>query len=344
MVNKQKERPFRISLPSKGRLAEDCLDFLEASGLKVYKPNPRQYEAIIPSLPELNVLFQRATDIVTSVKDGSVDFGITGYDVVAEQQKNSGQIIVLHEALGFGNCSLKLAVPESWEDVDNVHNLRNVVTNLGRPLRVATKYKALVSNFFESEKIPCQLVSTEGTLEIAPAIGYADMICDVVSSGLTLKDNRLKPLEDGKILDSQAVLIANFKTLKKDPNAVRLARILIEYFEAHIQAREKLAVFANIRGETPDEIAHKIFKYTTIQGLQGPTISSVVVKGDEQKWFAVNIIVSRNELYNAISELRSIGGSGVIVLPVSYVFDEEPPRFTRLLNALKNDQPIVEEF
>ena len=337
MLN-EKIESYRISLPSKGRLAEDCLDFLAASGLRVYKPNPRQYEATIPALPELRVIFQRAADIVTSIRDGSVDFGITGYDVVAESQAENKEIYILHDMLGFGNCSLNLAVPENWDNVADVSDLRSYASRLGRPLRVGTKYENLASRFFNDQNIPFQLVTSEGTLEIAPAIGYADMICDVVSSGLTLRDNRLRALVGGQILQSQAVLIGNAATLSDDPKALKIARILIEYFEAHLIAKQKLAVFANMRGETPEAIAQLIFESPAISGLQGPTISPVIVKNDSQTWFAVNIIVSRDNLYQAISELRAIGGSGVIVLPVTYIFDEEPPRYTRLEKIIRDSK------
>src|SRR5512133_2116269 len=187
----------RISLPSKGRLAEDALEFLNACGLKVYKPNPRQYEATIPLLPELTVLFQRPGDIVVSVRDGSVDFGITGIDVIEERKGENGELLVLHDMLGFGHCSLALAVPESWEDVYSVAQLKERASKLGRPLHIATKYPNLTSRFLEERGIPHRLISAEGTLETAPAIGYADLIADLVSSGQTLRDNRLRPLADG---------------------------------------------------------------------------------------------------------------------------------------------------
>jgi len=334
MSTETKNKIIRISLPSKGRLAEDCLEFLEESGLKIYKPNPRQYEASIPSLPNLRVIFQRATDIVTSVQDGSIDFGITGYDVVDESMAQDKDFVIIHDSLGFGKCSLNLAIPEQWDQVSNVSDLINFAKALNRPIRIASKYKNLVKQFFQSSNLDIQLISSEGTVEIAPAIGYADMICDVVSSGLTLSDNRLRMIEGGKILDSQAVLIGNMNTLLTDPEALKIARILIEFFEAHLIAKDKLAVFANMRGDNPQAIAQKIFDSTTIQGLQGPTISQVIVKNDEQNWFAVNIIVSKSEMYKAVNELRAIGGSGVIVVPVSYVFDEEPPRYRRLLEKL----------
>lgn len=343
LSNQTNMTPLRISIPSKGRLSEDCFDFMASSGLKIYKPNPRQYEASVPALPELNVLLQRPTDIVTGVRDGSVAFGITGYDVVAENQGSQDEIIVLHESLGFGGCSLKLAVPESWKDVNTVAELISYAKNLNRPLRIATKYKNLVKSFFANKEMSIDLVSSEGTLEITPAIGYADMICDVVSSGLTLRDNRLKPLQDGKILDSQAVLITNRQTLQENPQALRIARILIEYFEAFLVGKEKLAVFANMRGESAEKIAEKIFNSTNIQGLQGPTISPVIVKDDPNQWYAVNIVVRKDELYKAVSELRAIGGSGVIVLPVSFIFDEEPPRYRRLLDNLSPNSPSLQE-
>jgi ATP phosphoribosyltransferase len=117
------KRNICISLTLKGRLAEDCLDFLEEAGLKIYKPNPRQYEAIIPDLPGITVIFQRATDIVTSVQDGSFDFGITGYDMVAESLGDDQDFVVIHDALGFGHPSLDLAITEGWNDVTSLAGL-----------------------------------------------------------------------------------------------------------------------------------------------------------------------------------------------------------------------------
>lgn len=333
-MQRQESRNLRISLPSKGRLAEDCLTFLTACGLRVYKPNPRQYEAQLPSLPDLRVLFQRPGDIVGSVSDGSVDFGITGYDVVAEKGGEDGKILVLHDALNFGNCTLNLAVPEAWENVVRMKDLAAQAVHMKRPLRVATKYPTLTGRFLSQYDLPHVLISAEGTLETAPAIGYADMICDVVSSGQTLRDNRLRPLTDGMILTSQATLIANYDTLRRDPRALTVARYLLEYFEAYLRASDNLSIFANIRGESPEVIAGRIFNECNIHGLQGPTISRVIIRGQEQNWYAVNIIVARSQLFQAITELRAIGGSGVVVVPVTYIFDEEPPRYTAMLQAL----------
>ena len=331
----EQTNPVRLSLPSKGRLAEDCIDFLAACGLKIYKPNPRQYEATIPDMPGLLILFQRPADIVVSVRDGSVDFGITGIDVIEERKGEEGSLLILHEALGFGGCALRLAVPESWTDVNDVPGLAARAARMGRPMRVGTKYPYLTEKFLNAAGIQHTLISAEGTLETAPAIGYADMISDLVSSGQTLRDNHLKPLPDGLIQDSQAALIANKKVLQTNPVALQMVRQLLEYFEAYLRARTEIAIFANMRGGSPEEIAGRIFQQPTIAGLQGPTVSKVVVREQDPNWYAVNIIVPRTRLFQAVNEIREIGGSGVVVMPVSYIFEEEPPRYAAMLKALK---------
>ncbi len=103
---------IRLGLPSKGILRDGALDFLASCGLKIFRPNPRQYAATIPNLPGVTVLFQRPGDIVVGVRQGTLDFGITGYDILAESMPDDRQILILHEALGFGPCTLNLAVPE----------------------------------------------------------------------------------------------------------------------------------------------------------------------------------------------------------------------------------------
>ncbi len=326
---------IRLSLPSKGRLQDNTMDFLAESGLSVQKFNPRQYQAKIPALPELNVIFQRPGDIVVSVRQGSVDFGITGMDVLEEKRGENGDIIVLHDALGFGHCALTLAVPESWTGVTDIQTLRIFSETLDQPLRVATKFPVLTERFLNRNNIAHTLISAEGTLETAPTIGYADMISDLVSSGQTLQDNRLRALPDGIIQPSQAALIANRKTLQTNPDALEMARRLLEYIEAHLRAKENLLVVANMRGDGPEAIAQKLFKQTSVGGLQGPTISPIITRESNQGWHSITIVVRRDHLPRAVSELRSIGGSGIIVSPVTYIFEEEPPRYTAMLAALK---------
>ncbi len=324
---------IRFALPSKGRLEPEALAFLEACGLGIYKPNPRQYQATIPVVPDLSVLFQRPGDIVVGVRQGSLDFGITGLDAVEEKRVN-GEIIVLHEALSFGHCSLALAVPETWGEVQQVADLVTRQAQQPDRLRVATKYPNLTRSFLAQRGLSnVRLIDSEGTLEVAPTIGYADLIADLVSTGTTLRDNRLRPLPDGVILKSQAVLIGNRSALHERPEVLQVARLLLEYIEAHLRAQGSYLVFVNMRGESPELIAQRMSEQPHLGGLQGPTISRVITRSGEA-WFDVNIVVRKDQLMSTINELRASGGSGVVVTPVTYIFEEEPPRYTKLLQVL----------
>jgi ATP phosphoribosyltransferase len=326
---------IRLSLPSKGTLGQATLNLLADCGLEVEKANPRRYAASIPALPSLTVLFQRPGDIVVGVRDGSVDFGITGMDLVAERRGDNGRVLVLHDALGFARCRLCLAVPEGWESVRTMADLEGYTAALDRGLRVATKFPHLTGDFLERHHVaPFVLVDAEGALEVAPTIGYADVICDLVSTGQTLRDNRLRPLEDGVVIRSQAVLIANRMALRARPEVLAVARLLLEYIEAHLRAQGHLAVFANMRGESPQAIAARMFEQETLGGLQGPTVSPVVARGGGRGWFAVHIVVRRDALFEAVAELRAIGGSGVVVTPVAYIFEEEPDRCRAMMESL----------
>jgi len=325
----------RLSLPSKGRLSEAALEFLVACGLGVDKPNPRQYAAHIPALPGLTVLFQRPGDIVVSVRDGSVDFGITGMDMVAERIADNSGVLILHDALGFGHCRLCLAVPESWQKVRTVADLSRHRSKPTHPLRVATKFPKLTGGFLNNCGVPSfTLIHAEGTLEAAPAIGYADLISDLVSSGQTLRDNRLRPLDDGTILHSQAALIANRSALQARPKVLGVARQMLEFVEAYLRAVDHVAVFANMRGSSPQAIAERMFAQESLGGLQGPTVSPMVLRDGSANWYAVHIIVRRERLFQAIAQLRSIGGSGVVVTPVTYIFEEEPVRYRAMMQAI----------
>jgi len=326
---------IRLALPSKGILAEDSLNLLSRAGLGVYKTNPRQYMATIPSLPGLTVLFQRAGDIAVSVHDGTVDFGLTGWDMVAEKS-NNGAVLPLLPELGYGFCSLNVIVPEDWEQIRQMSDLSTMQTEMGRPLRVATKFPKVTQTFFKQHGLDdVQFIAAEGTLEIAPTIGYTDFIVDLVSSGVTLRDNHLRILEDGQILKSQACLVANRAALQSRPEVLAVARQLIEFIVAHLRAVDNVAIFANMRGESPQAIGEQILTQKVIGGLQGPTISPIITR-DGSSWYAVNIVVRKDQLAQAIGELRSVGGSGVIVTPVTYIFEEEPEEYRRMLAALNN--------
>lgn len=333
---------IRIALPSKGALADDSLALLADAGLKVRRPNPRQYQATIPALPGVTVIFQRPGDIVVGVRQGSIDFGVTGYDIVAEKGSINGDqpILLLHDALGFGHCALHLATPES-SSARAMADLRAWAAELaenGRSLRIATKFPHTTAKFLQQHAItPIKLIDAEGTLEIAPAVGYADLIADLVSSGLTLRDNHLRPLDDGQILASQAVLIANRAALQIRPEARAVARALLEYIEAYLRAQGSYLIIANVRGESAQTIVRQMTQRPTIAGLQGPTIAPVMsAPGSRKQWFSVSIVVRKDSLVAAIADLRAIGGSGVIAAPLTYIFEEEPERYRQMLTALQD--------
>jgi ATP phosphoribosyltransferase len=114
-----------------------------------------------------------------------------------------------------------------------------------------------------------------------------------------------------------------------------VARLLLEYIEAHLRAQSSYLVFVNMRGESPAAIAQRMSEQPHLGGLQGPTISHVITR-DGLSWYDVNIVVRKDRLMQTINELRAIGGSGVVVTPVTYIFEEEPPRYTQLLKVLNN--------
>ncbi len=204
---------------------------------------------------------------------------------------------------------------------------------------MATKFPVLTERFLSKYDIPHTLIAAEGTLETAPTIGYADVISDLVSSGQTLKDNRLRQLPDGVIQPSQAALIANKKALRTRPEVLEVARRLLEYIEAHSRAKENLLVIANMRGENPEAIAQKLFTETSVGGLQGPTISPIYTREKNQNWYSASVVVRRDHLPQAVTELRRVGGSGIIVTPVTYIFEEEPPRYTAMLKEVRRTTP-----
>ena len=264
-----------------------------------------------------------------------MDFGITGGDVLAEKRGPNGSIMIIHPALGFGQCTLNVIVPEAWDQVNKMADLVTLQAGWDRPLRVATKFPLQAESFFRQNRLESvEFISAEGTLEIAPLIGYADLITDLVSTGTTLRDNRLKRLEDGQILASQGCLIANRACLRNNPTALGIARTLLEFIVAHLRAKENVSIFANMRGDSPEIIAERMFGQQVIRGLQGPTMSPVITHQGE-KWYAAHLVVRKDQLAQAISELRNVGGSGVVVSPVSYIFEEEPPRYKAMLSALK---------
>ncbi len=204
-----------LALPSKGRLKEQTLAVLEKAGYKVILPeDDRNYRARVEGEDDLDILFLSASEIARELGYGSVDMGVTGEDLVRETLAHADERVAIEAELGFGHADVVVAVPEVWRDVTSMADLDDVAADFrqrhGRRLRIATKYWRLTQQFF-SQKHGIQvyrIVESLGATEGAPAAGSADMIVDITSTGSTLRANRLKVLEDGIILRSQACLVS----------------------------------------------------------------------------------------------------------------------------------------
>src|ERR1700716_4304742 len=331
---------LRLAIASKG-WEDDTLRFLGQCGLRVDRSNPRQYRASMRGLPTgpAEVVFQRATDIFEEVNGGSVDLGITGYDIVAEHRSEEDDIVIVHQELGFRRCALVLAVPEGWLDVSSVSDLAEVAVELrtaGRELRVATKYPNLARQFlYDRGMTYFDLVEVSGAIEAAPALETADIICDITSSGVTLRENRLKAVAGGVVVESQACLIGNRRGLMSDPERLEATHGLLELIEAYLRSRQQVSITANIRGESAEAVARRVLANGGVAGLRGPTVARVFPKdATEDDWFALTVVVGEDVLLPAVHSLRLAGASEVTATQVRYVFEHRSWTFEALKRQL----------
>ena len=335
---KDKEDSLRLALPSDGDLYEPSLAFLRACGIPVDRPSIRRYTARIPVLPGATVLFQRTADITQKVEEGSAELGITGLDRFQEYRRDGSPVIPIIDYLGFGHCELVLAVPDSWLDVVSMDDLADLAIEFrqeGKQLRIATKYPRLLGRHLYSKGINYfSLVPTSGTLEAAPTAGYADLIADLTASGVTLRENRLKTVEGGTILVSEACLIGNRELLGAAPRGLELARSMLEIMEGHLRAGSFYRLTANVRGSSPQMVSASILSRPDLAGLQGPTVSRVY-NLEEEDWYAVSLVVPREKLLDAVDHLRQAGGIDISASQVSYLFKDRCSAYQRLLESLE---------
>ena len=330
-----------IALPSKGQLGDASDHFLARAGLTIYKPNRRQYSASIPSLPQAEVVYQRARDILNKVADGRADIGITGLDIVAEHSEDSADVMIIDQ-LGYGKCALLLAVPDAWIDVSSIADLADLSLRQqerGAQLRIATKYSNLTKSFLYRQGIShFLLVHAEGALEAAPRMGYADMIADLSETGTTLRENHLRPIDGGSIIDSQAALIGNRRALRASTSKLETLREFIERIEAQRLARQVVSLRANIAGNSVADVQARILANPALSGSKGPGVVAVASPpGSRQRWFETNLLVRSELIHKTMQHLRELGGTDIIVTRPDYVFNARSETYDRFEEMLYAD-------
>ena len=231
---------LKLVIPSDGAMYESTLEFMEKVGLSVTRESKRRYIAHIPNLPGVTVLLLRSADITATIEDGSADVGLLGEDRYLElRQENLPTTIILGD-LKYGDCSLALGIPNSWSDVSSIADVAEVAVEFrerGLSMRVATKSPRLTERYLLSHGINYfSLVRLSGTLELAPEMGFADIIADITSTGTTMEENQLKTIQGGTIIESEACLIGNTNDLSsnitKRNKSKQFIKTITGYFES----------------------------------------------------------------------------------------------------------------
>ncbi len=279
---------IKIAIPNKGRLADGTLDLLQRAGLRARGKSDRALHASLGN--GFQALFVRARDIPEFVADGAAELGITGRDVVEE----NGRALDTLLDLDFGRCRLVVATLE-----DGVTE----ISELPEGTVVATSFPRLTRRFFGERDLAVDVVPVSGAAEIAPHIGVAEVIVDLVSTGTTLKVNGLR--EVATVLDSSAVLIAR-PGEDRSPETEAASGELVAALESVLHAREKRYLMANVPREAIDEVSK------VLPGISGPTVVDVVDSG----WVAAHAVVDAAEVYRAIADLKGLGARGILVTKI----------------------------
>lgn len=277
---------LRIAIQKSGRLHDDSIKLLKECGIDINNGvNKLKTEA--SNFP-LEVFFLRDDDIPQYVEDGVADIGIVGENVILEKNRP----VKIAEKLGFGKCRLSLAVPKSIE--------YNGVKDMDK-LRIATSYPVILQNFLSQHNITADIHEISGSVEIAPGIGLADAICDLVSSGSTLFMNGLKEVE--VILKSEAALISNENLT---PQQEGLLQKLLFRIQAVKKAKNNKYVLLNAPNDKLQEII------SLLPGMKSPTVLPLAEEG----WSSVHSVLNENAFWDIIESLKDAGAQGILVVPI----------------------------
>lgn len=277
---------LKIAIQKSGRLSESSLKLLKECGIDIDN-GLNKLKAEASNFP-LEVFFLRDDDIPQYVEDKVADLGIVGENVLLEKEKSLNIV----ECLGFGKCRLSLAIPKeqkygSLKDLDGK--------------RIATSYPSLLSGYMNAQNIQAEIHEISGSVEIAPGIGLADAVCDLVSSGSTLFTNGLKEVE--VILRSEAVLIANKKLT--DVQQDLLAKLLFR-IRAVRKAKNNKYILLNAPNDRLKAICD------ILPGMKSPTILPLA----EENWSSVHSVVEENKFWEIIERLKAEGAQGILVVPI----------------------------
>ena len=277
---------LKIAIQKSGRLYEDSIQLLKECGIQLNNGN-KQLKAAAFNFP-IEVFFLRDDDIPQYVFDGVADIGIVGENVLLEKAKD----INLIYRLGFSKCRLSIAVPKAMQ-----YNGASTLSGL----KIATTYSTILQDYLTKNNIDCEIHEISGSVEIAPGIGLADAICDLVSSGSTLFTNGLKEVE--VILQSEAVLTAN-KQLSAEKQAI-LDQLLLR-INAVKTAKNNKYILLNAPNDQLKNIC------SLLPGMKSPTVVPLAESG----WSSVQSVVNENDFWQVIEKLKAFGAEGIIVLPI----------------------------
>ncbi len=278
---------LRIALPNKGRLADEARDLFTDAGLEIRAAGPRALTASLGG--EFQALFVRAQDIPEFVADGAADAGVTGHDLVME----SGRALDELADLQFGRCRLAVASREE-SDIASL-------SDIDAGARVATTFPRITEQFFRERGHRVEVVPVSGAAEIAPHLGIADVIVDLVSTGSTLRVNGL--VEVATVLESSSRLITT-SMVRRDAARARALDELVAALRSVIAARGKRYVMANVPRDRLDEVKR------VVPGLNGPTVIDILNGGS---YVAVHAVVGAASIYRTIADLKALGAEGILV-------------------------------
>ena len=277
---------LKIAVQKSGRLSEKSLELLKSCGIQLQNGG-RTLKSTASNFP-IEVLFLRDDDIPQYVEQGIADIGILGQNEVWEKQKDVKEV----KLLGFARCKLSIAIPRE-QPYNGISSLQGK--------RIATSYPTILSNYLKEQGVTATIEEIGGSVEIAPGIGLADAIMDIVSTGSTLIMNGLKEVET--IAKSEAVLISN-QNLSSEKSAL-LDQLLFR-IDAVQQSKENKYILLNAPNNQIEQITE------ILPGMKSPTILPLAEKG----WSSLHSVIREDDFWNSIDRLKNAGAEGILVVPI----------------------------